>query len=136
MTYQLFVQQQPAGRLRFDGIRPVLEDASASVRSLIDDARRHGITRWREIERDNERLMVEVPVATDDRCYELAFAAWLRRQGLTVIDERPELDHDVLDVLERVTIDPTMAASIRDALPEATVTEKTMILDALRQLDR
>lgn len=80
----------------------------------------------------NRYIMAEKPIASSDPHFPLAFKDFLKREGYRVSERTPELDAEIIRILEIIPDENTDKANILKRLPLMTRLEKSFIMEGLR----
>lgn len=127
----VFLNGQPVGTIEFLNQKPRVLAGSTKFRNFISNSISTGISRHRHIHQGNRSEIVEEPVTCDDLNYQLAFIEWIRRQGYTVVERRPELEAELSRLVDEVK-DEKLKQKIFGELPKCSYREKTMLLRVLK----
>ncbi|MFH0951945.1 MAG: hypothetical protein V1838_02015 [Patescibacteria group bacterium] len=95
---------------------------------MIAKVRAEGVTALSSQQTKTERVTVQRSIRPTDKHFHLALIQWLERMGYAVIQDRPDLDKKINDLLKDVPAEHQLKQRIISEIPDMNTLEKTYII--------
>lgn len=132
MIIQISKNNKILGTIDFDKLPVVLGGVDLDLSKLLEDVLEKGVPFMKEKEQGQERVLYLDNILKDDLIFPLALRDYLKMVGYTVIEKHPQIEADILSLLEDVPDSNEDKKDILNRLKSMSHLEQTALLEELK----